>query len=99
MPDLTSAQRKHLRRLAHPLDPVAKIGKGGLTDAVERAVDKALDDHELIKVKFVDFKDQKKELSAQLAQRTQSHQAGLIGNIVILYRQNPDPEKRAIALP
>lgn len=94
MPELTSTQRKQLRSLAHHLDPVAKIGKGGLTDQVVAAVKKALEDHELIKVKFVDFKDQKKVISPDLAERAEANLVGLIGNIAILYRPSVDKDKK-----
>ena len=56
----------------------------------------ALDQHELIKVKFVDHKEQKKELAPQLAQSTQSVLVTRIGNVVVLYRQQSDPEKRKV---
>jgi RNA-binding protein len=99
MDALTSSQRQHLRSLAHHLDPVCYVGKNGLTDALVQSVDMALDAHELIKVKFVECKKEKREIATQIGERTRSHIVGVIGNVVILYRQHPDPEKRRIALP
>ncbi len=96
--DLSSKQRRKLRALAHELDPVARLGKDGLTEPVIQAVKKALDDHELIKVKFVEHKEEREAIAEDLAKATDSQQAGMIGNIVILYRQNPDPEKRNIKI-
>jgi len=98
MDEMTSAQRKQLRALAHHLRPVCYVGKQGVTDALVAAVDEALDDHELIKVKFVDCKTRRKELAPEIAQRTRAHLAGLIGNVAILYREQRDPEKRQIML-
>ena len=98
MEELTSSQRKQLRSLAHHLKPVCYIGKSGLTESVGVSVDVALEAHELIKVKFVDCKDRKKELTAQLVERTQSQLAGIIGHVAILYRQQRDPDKREIDL-
>jgi RNA-binding protein len=95
---MTSQQRKHLRGLAHHLDPVVMIGKQGLTDGIIAATAKALDAHELIKVRFLDFKEEKKDLTAQLAEATASDIAGIIGHVAILYREHPDPEKRKIGL-
>lgn len=95
---LTSGQRKKLRSLAHHLDPIVYIGKQGLTDAVIQAAQEALRDHELVKVKFNDFKDEKRDITAQLAQATQSAEVGIRGNIATLYRQHPDPEQRKIDL-
>lgn len=99
MTPLSSAQRRHLRSLAHHLDPVCYIGKNGLTDAVVQAVEAAFDAHELLKLKFNDCKDEKRELSSAIEQRTGSAIVGIIGNIAILYREHPDPEKRRIQLP
>ena len=50
-PDLSERQKRHLRGLAHALKPVIRIGNPGLTDAVVRETARALQDHELIKVK------------------------------------------------
>jgi RNA-binding protein len=99
MPTLTNAQRAHLRRLAHHLKPVVQIGKQGLTAAVQASVDETLTAHELIKVKFMDFRDQKRELTEELAIASGSTLVGMIGNIAILYRQQVDPQKRKINLP
>lgn len=98
MPELTSGQRKELRSLAHHLDPAVIIGKGGLTDNVVDAAHDALEAHELIKVKFNGFKEEKQELSRTLAERTQSNLVGIIGNIAIVYRRQEDDEKRRIEL-
>ena len=98
MNPLNGSDRKRLRALAHHLKPLAYIGKNGLKDAVVEAIDTALEDHELIKVKFNDFKDEKREISEQIAERTQSECVGRIGNISIFFRQNPDPEKRKIQI-
>lgn len=95
---MTSQQRKQLRGLAHHLDPVVMIGKQGLTDGIIAATVKALDAHELIKVRFLDFKDEKQGLTDQLATATSSEVAGIIGHIAILYREHPDPDKRRIEL-
>jgi RNA-binding protein len=96
---LIGSQRKYLRGLAHNLRPVIQVGKNGITPELIKAVDEALESHELIKVKFVDFKEEKKVLSQEIGQRTLSEAVGLIGNIAMFYRQHPDKEKRKITLP
>ncbi len=96
---LTGAQRKYLRGKAHSLSPVVQVGKQGITPDLIKAVNEALDFHELIKVKFVDFKEERKDLSREIAERTSSEAVGLIGNVAILYRQQPDEQKRKIPLP
>ena len=97
--NLNSGQRQYLRRLAHDLRPVVQIGKQGLTAAVIAAVDTALTAHELIKVKFGDFKDEKSELADQLTEATDSTLVGLVGNVAIIFREHPDPTERQIVLP
>ena len=96
---LKGADRKYLRGVAHHLKPIVRVGKQGVIDNLIATVDQALDAHELIKVKFVDFKEQRKELSLEIASRTQSELAGLVGNVAILYRQHPEEEKRKVRLP
>jgi len=96
---LSGTQRKYLRGLAHSLRPVIMVGKNGITTELIKAADEALSTHELIKVKFVDFKEDKKQLSQDIAEHTSSEAAGLIGNVAIFYRQQPDKEKRKITLP
>jgi RNA-binding protein len=66
-----------------------KVGKEGLSAKFITALDQALNHQELIKVKFDDFKDQKKELTPQLAEKTGSHLITRVGNVVVLYRANP----------
>jgi RNA-binding protein len=95
---MTSGQRKKLRSLAHHLEPVVYIGKQGLTDAVIAAADRAFDAHELIKVRFQEHKEEKRALTDQLAARTRSEIAGVLGHVAILYREHADPGKRKIAL-
>ena len=99
MEKLAGFQRKHLRGLAHDLKPIVHIGTKGLTPALLEAVSAALMDHELIKIKFLDFKEEKKNISEEIAAHTQGEIVGLIGNIAVLYREHPDPERREIAVP
>jgi RNA-binding protein len=99
MEKLKSSQKKYLRSQAHHLKPLVIIGAKGVTGPLIGSVDSALNDHELIKVKFGEFKEAKKEISEEIAKATKSEIVGLIGNIAILYRQHPEPEKRKIKLP
>ena len=95
---MQSATRNRLRKLAHSRKPVVMIGKNGLNEQVSDAIDKALEDHELIKVKFQDYKDVKQEIASQLEERLQAETVSIIGNILTLFRQNRDPEKRKVAI-
>lgn len=90
---MTGKQRKHLRSLAHSLDPVVIVGQRGLTDSVIRQVDSALDDHELIKVKIAsECPIDREEAAGILVLQTECEVAGIVGRILILYRarkENP----------
>ena len=99
MKSLKGSQRTYLRGLAHKLRPVVQVGKNGLTEELIKAVDEALGSHELIKIKFVDFKEEKKALSQEIGERTSSEAVGMIGNIAIFYRQQSNKEKQKIILP
>ncbi|MEW6161040.1 MAG: YhbY family RNA-binding protein [Verrucomicrobiota bacterium] len=93
---MTSAQRKKLKSVAQRLEATVRIGKQGLSPSLLESVDQALAARELVKVKFTEFKEEKKALAPLLAEKTSSELVTLVGNVAVLFRQNPDPEKRAI---
>lgn len=99
MTELTGQQRRHLRGLAHALRPAVQVGQRGLADAVVAEVDRALDRHELIKVRLSGDRDERRELAEGLAGHLEAHLVGTIGAMAILYRRQPDPEARKVALP
>lgn len=101
MIELKGFQRKYLRGLAHDLKPVVFIGQSGITSSVEQAVNEALDAHELIKLKFIEFKkkEQKEQLIAAVQERTNCDNVGMIGHVSILYRRHKDAKKRKIRVP
>lgn len=94
-------QKRYLKGLAHSLKPVVFIGQKGLTDALIRSTEEALNTHELIKIKFIDFKEkaQKEELSEKIEKTTNSEMVGLVGHIATFYRRHHDPEKQKIVVP
>jgi RNA-binding protein len=95
---LTSLQKRKLKAMAQRIEPILRVGKQGLTGAFIKGLDEALTRHELVKVKFADFKERKKELTPLLAEKTGSHLVTRVGNVVVLYRQNPDAQARTIVL-
>lgn len=101
MKTLTGFEKKYLRGLAHELKPLILIGKEGITDGIVRAADEELSRHELIKIRFNDFKEknQKETLTGELVDQTGSAQIGMIGHTAILYRPQTDPAKQRIPLP
>jgi RNA-binding protein len=91
-PDLAGYQRKYLRSLAHDLKPVVHVGDAGISDALVAALDAALAQHELVKVRLHQPED-KKRSAAQLASSTGAQLCGVVGHTVILYRANPEDPK------
>lgn len=91
---LTSKQRQYLRGLAHPLAPVVRVGKAGVTESVIAETKKSLHSHELIKVRIeVDESAERKAIAAKLAEASDAQLAGTVGKIAILYRQrDEEPE-------
>ena len=88
---LTSKQRQYLRGLAHPLAPVVRVGKAGVTESVIAETKKSLDAHELIKVRIE--ADDRKAAAETLAAGTDAQIAGLVGKVAILYRErDEEPE-------
>lgn len=101
---LTSKQRRFLKGKAHSLKPVVLLGQHGLTDAIVKEADRALTDHELIKVRLGDLagpdqkeSDARKAAAELLARRARADVVGLVGKIVILFRA--DPEQPRFKLP
>lgn len=95
---LTGKQRRHLRALAHDMKPIVQVGKGGIDGGLIGAVDQALTDHELVKVKVGEASGlDRHEAAENLATATKSEVAQVLGNTVLLYR--PHPEDPQIKLP
>jgi RNA-binding protein len=91
---LTAKQRQFLRGLAHPLAPVVRVGKGGVTPSVIAETKKSLYSHELIKVRIdVEESAERKTIANRLATETDAALAGTIGKVAILYRErDEEPE-------
>jgi len=91
---LTSKQRQFLRGLAHPLEPVVRIGRAGVTPSVVEETKRSLNAHELIKVRIEnDDSAERKSIAAELATACEAELAGTIGKLAILYRaRDEDPE-------
>jgi RNA-binding protein len=95
---LTPKQRQFLKGLAHPLSPIVRVGKSGVTPSIVEETRKSILAHELIKVRFeLDDAASRREAATALAQATDSEVAATIGKVAILYRRRD--EKPKIKLP
>lgn len=99
MINLTSTQRNYLRRMAHDLRATAQLGKNGLSPTFIASVEQELNARELIKIKLMDFRDQKQAIIDDLCQALDATPVASIGNVAIIYREHRDPERREIVLP
>jgi RNA-binding protein len=92
MDPLSNSEIRSLKARAQRLKATLKIGKEGLSPKFLAALDAALHHHELLKVKFEHFKDQKKELAPELALKSGSHLVARVGNVAVLFRPKPAKE-------
>lgn len=98
MIELTSKQRKILEKAAHDLQPVVIVGGAGVTDGIFTMVETSLKAHELIKIKYNEFKDEKNELTAEICEKCDATLVRIIGNVAILYKEAEEPEDRRFKL-
>ena len=94
-PRLSNAQVKQYRAVAHQLSPVVTIAGAGLSEGVMLELDRALRDHELIKIKVaVGDRDARDAAIADLCTRSQATLIQRIGNTATLLRRNPQADPR-----
>ncbi|WP_374338060.1 YhbY family RNA-binding protein [Methyloversatilis sp.] len=95
---LTPDERRALRARAHPLKPVVMIAQNGLTAAVLKEIELALKSHELIKVRVFDAeREQRDAWLAETCETLGAAPVQRIGNILVLYRPNPEEHAEAEA--
>ncbi|MCB9566957.1 MAG: ribosome assembly RNA-binding protein YhbY [Myxococcales bacterium] len=91
---LTGRARTYLKSLAHPLEPVVQVGAQGITDGLCEAVDVALRDHELIKVRLgQNFEGDRHEAGDAIAAATGARVVQVIGRVIVLFRARPRDKK------
>lgn len=89
--ELTSKRRVYLRKKAHDLDALVRIGKEGVTDNLIQSILDAIESRELIKVKILqNCEEEKMEIMEQLSQCKEFEVVGIIGRTIILFKENKD---------
>ena len=94
MIELNSKQRKFLEKLAHNFQPVVIVGGAGVSSGVEQKIKDCLESHELIKVKFNEYKDEKRDLIEQICASSGATLVRMIGNVAILFKIAEEKENR-----
>jgi RNA-binding protein len=95
---LTGKQKRYLRSLAHHLNPIFQVGKGGVNDNMVKQIKEALEARELIKVSILQNNlDDKNDVAAALAEGAEAELVQLIGHTVVLYKEST--EHKTIQLP
>ena len=88
---LDGKQRRKLRALGHHLAVVVQVGQEGVTPGVLAALEQALSDHELVKVKLAsEDREARREQAEELSFGPGSEVAQVLGRTVLLYKANPD---------
>jgi RNA-binding protein len=86
---LSEKQKKHLRRHAHPLHPLVMVGNAGLTEGVVNELDRALEDHELVKVSArIGERAGRHAALEELARRTNAELVQRVGHVGVFYRRS-----------
>ena len=95
---LTGKQKRHLRSLAHSLQPIFQVGKGGTNEQMIRQISEALERRELIKESILNNNlDDPKEVAEELAEGAGAELVQLIGRTIVLYKESR--EYKQIELP
>lgn len=89
---LSNNDKKHLRRLGHNLNPVVTVANNGLSENVLAEIDRALNDHELIKVKLaVGDSTAKRQVTDAICKKFSAQVVQSIGHIVLLLKKSDKP--------
>ena len=95
---LSESQKKYLRGLGHQLKPTVMVGDSGLSESVLAEFESTLDHHELIKASVrVGDRQRRDAVIADLCAKGNAVLVQRIGNVALMYRENP--ERRKIRLP
>lgn len=92
--ELTGRQRRYLRSIGQRLSPVVTVGRTGLSANVMEAIERALEDHELIKIRLGrECEIERREAAQRISERSHSALAQVVGNTMLLYRRRVEDPK------
>lgn len=86
---MTGKQRSYLKGLAHSMNPLSQVGKEGITGQYVKDLDKLLEDHELVKISFLEsFSDDLESAAQVILDKADAEFVQLIGRKLVIYRQS-----------
>jgi len=92
---LAAQDKKRLRTIAHSLSPIVTIAQKGLTETVSDEIERALSEHELIKIKiFAADREARREIILYICNQAGAELIQGIGNVAVLYRASAKPDPR-----
>ena len=95
---LTGKQKRYLRSMAHHLDPVFQVGKGGVNDHLIRHIEEAIEKRELMKISVLNNNvEDPNVIGSALAEQSGSELVQVIGKTIVLYKESRD--NKTIELP
>lgn len=87
---LNQEQKKHFKSLGHHLKPVVTVAEQGLSDNLMAELDRALNDHELIKIQLrLSEREDRQAMLTELCQQSSATLVQSIGKMALIYRKNP----------
>ena len=95
---ITSSTRKKYRQIGHHLRPIVTVGNSGITGGVIKEMQRALHDHELIKVKLnIEKKSERAREVKELSTALSAHLIQLIGKNALLYKKTPSAKSSSLS--
>jgi RNA-binding protein len=91
---MKESEKAWLRGRGQLLEPTVRLGRQGVSVDFLTELNRCLDGAELVKIKFMEFKDQRKTLAPQIAGQSNSTLVGMVGHTALYFRQQTDPAKR-----
>lgn len=93
--ELSNSKKKQLRTIGHNLNPIVTIAEKGLTEAIAKELNRALDDHELIKIKIsINDPAERKAIAEQLCRQHNATLVQSIGKVALLLRHAKEPKEK-----
>lgn len=91
---MKESERAWLRGRGQLLEATVRVGRQGISPEFLAELNRCLDQSELVKIKFIELKDQRKTLAPAIATQSNSLFVGMVGNTALYFRQQAEPEKR-----